>query len=466
MNAYKLIVIGGGSAGFAAALKASELNEKVAIIETGVVGGTCLNVGCVPSKSLIQAAGINSMPTRNPYKGIQLSNTPVDFSKLIDQKNELLNELRQAKYIDIYTNDPNIDLIHGTASFIESNTIRVNDRTYSAEKFIISTGSSASVLDLDGLDQIPYLTNIEALDLKELPLKITILGGGSVAVEFAQMFKRLGSEVTMIIRSDRILRKEDIEIALALEIALENEGIHISKNYTIDKMTHSNDLITIHGTINQVKHSVTSNQLLVAAGRVPNTVQLNLENAGVALDSNGFIQVNQFLQTTAPNIYAAGDVIGGEMLVTIDAHEGSIAARNALNPDRVPINYKAVPHAIFTDPQIAVVGLTAEQAILHGFEVSTSVLPISLVPKAIAIHQTVGFVKMVIDKNTQQILGVHIISHLASEIIHEATIAIRYNMTIDDILDTIHVYPTMSESIKLVALSFRKDTSKLSCCAE
>jgi len=466
MKKYDLIVIGGGSAGFAAGLKASELGKKVAIIESGTVGGTCLNVGCVPTKSLLRAAELSSLPKRNRYKGISITNKNVDLSVLIDQKNSLLEELRHAKYINIYENDPNIDFVEGTGCFLNSKELMVDDVLYSAEKIVISTGSSAIIPSIEGLDKVAYLTNIEALELREIPKAMTIVGGGAVAVEFAQMFQRLGTKVTLLVRGDRLVKKEDKDISIALEIALENEGILILKQFEIENLDYINGKIVVNGNQNKTEMKVESDQILLATGRSPNTNNLNLKKAGVSVDTNGFIEVTPYLQTSNQNIFAVGDVIGGQMLVTVDAHEGSIAAANAFSITKTKIDYSAVPHAIFTDPQVAAVGLTAENAIQQGFDIRTSVLPMELVPKAKAIYQPDGFIKMIIDKNTERVLGVHIISHLASEIIHEATLAVKYNMSISDLISTIHVYPTMSESIKLVAQSFKKDTSKLSCCAE
>lgn len=463
---FDLIVIGGGSAGFAAAIKASQLNKKVAIVESGVVGGTCLNVGCVPTKNLIKAAEIYHYGKENPFAGLNLKQEKLDFKKIIIQKNNLLAELRKAKYIDIYESDKNITLLKGKAEFINQDTIQVNEKQYKASKFIITTGSRSSVAEIEGLESVKYLSNIEIMELDELPEILVIIGGGSIAVEFAQMFSRFGSKVTILQRSRRIVKNEEPEISEALEKALRNEGVNIVTDLSFKKAYEENNRKYVTVIKNGNEQTFEGDQLLVATGRVPNSDNMGLEKAGVKLDEKGFIVVNEYLQTSNSNIYAAGDVIGNYMLVTVDAHEGSVAGENAINNNIRKPSYKAVPHAIFTSPQVASVGFKENDAIKSGLKVDSRILDMAMVPKAAAIRNTQGFVKMIIDKDSKKVLGVHAIGELAADIIQEATLAIQFDLTSIDIANTIHVYPTMSEAIKLVAQSFEKDINKLSCCAE
>lgn len=463
---YDLIIIGGGSAGFAAAIKASQFNKRVAIVESGIIGGTCLNVGCVPTKTLIKAAEIYNYGKSNPFVGISMKQISLDFKEIIKQKNNLLAELRKTKYIDIYEDDKNVTLLKGRAEFINQDTIQINGKQYKALKYIITTGSKSSIAKIEGLKSVNYLTNIEIMELDKLPETLVIIGGGWIAVEFAQMFSRFGTKVTMLQRNRRIVKNEEPEISEALEEALRNEGINIITDLSYEKVYEKNNkkYVTIIKDCNE--QNITGDQLLVATGRVPNSDNMGLEKAAVEIDEKGFIKVNEYLQTSNSNIYAAGDVIGNYMLVTVDAHEGSISSENAIQNNVRKPNYKAVPHAIFTSPQVASVGLKENEAIKLGFKVDSRILNMKMVPKAAAIRNTQGFVKMIIDKNSKKVLGVHAIGELAADIIQEATFAIQYDLTNTDIANTIHVYPTMSEAIKLVAQSFEKDMKKLSCCAE
>jgi mercuric reductase len=353
---FDLIVIGGGSAGFAAAIKASQLNKKVAIVESGVIGGTCLNVGCIPTKNMLKAAEIYNYGKENPFVGFNLKQESLDFKEIIRQKNDLIADLRKVKYIDIYENDENITVLKGRAEFISQDTIQVNEKIYKASKYIITTGSRSSLAKIEGLENVGYLTNIEIMELDKLPETLIIIGGGSIAVEFAQMFARFGSEVTILQRS-RIVKNEELEISEALEKALKNEGINIVTGLSFKKAYEERNrkYVTIIKDGNE--QTFEGEQLLVATGRVPNSDNMGLEKAEVKLDEKGFIMVNEYLQSSNPNIYAAGDVIGNYMLVTVDAHEGSVAGENAINNNIRNPNYKAVPHAIFTSPQVASVGL-------------------------------------------------------------------------------------------------------------
>ncbi|MPM07354.1 Mercuric reductase [bioreactor metagenome] len=463
---FDLIIIGGGSAGFAAAIKASQFNKKVAVVESGVIGGTCLNVGCVPTKNLLRAAEIYHFGQENPFEGINMKQVSLDFKEIIMQKDNLLAELRKEKYIDIYENDKNITLLKGKAEFINQDTIQINEEQYKASKYIITTGSRSSIAKIDGLGCVKYLTNIEIMELDKLPEKLIIIGGGWIAVEFAQMFSMFGSKVTILQRSGRIVKNEEPEISDALEKALKNHGINIVTDISFQKVYEENNRKYVTVIKDGNEQTFEGDQLLIATGRTPNSDNMGLEKAGVIVDEKGFIKINEYLQTSNPNVYAAGDVIGNYLLVTVNAHEGSVAGENATQNNIRKPNYKAVPHAIFTSPQVASVGLKESEAIELGLKVNSRTLDMGLVPKAAAIRNTQGFVKMIIDKDTKKILGVHVIGELAADIIQEATLALQFNLTSTDISNTIHVYPTMSEAIKLVAQSFDRDMKKLSCCAE
>ncbi|MFY9300579.1 MAG: mercury(II) reductase [Candidatus Nitrosotenuis sp.] len=458
---YDLIILGGGAAAFASALKASQIDAKVAMIERGTIGGTCVNVGCVPTKNLLSVGEM-----LRSYNGKSLDSNPdFSFKKIIQRKDDLVLQLRNQKYVDVVKSMPNTEFIQGSAYFKSKNEVFVNGRLLLGKNIIIATGSSATVPPIKGIADVDYLTNIEALSLEEKPESMIIMGGSTLGVEFAQMFSRLGTQVTLLQRSAKIIPKEEPEISELLRSYLEQEGITIHTGITF-KSIEKNGVYTVKSEVNGNPVEFSAEKILMATGRRPNTADLALENAGVAVSNSGTIQVDPEMHTNIPNIFAAGDVVGEPMLETVAAKEGSIAASNALFNTHLRMDFNTVPHAVFTSPQVASVGITEAEAIQRFGTCSCRTLMMSDVPKAVVVNKTKGLIKMVVDPKTQKILGAHILSDLAADIIHEAVLAVKYGLTTDDIIDTVHIFPTMSESIKLVATSFKKDLKMLSCCVE
>jgi len=464
---FDLIVIGGGSAAFAAAIKASELGARVAIAEENVIGGTCLNRGCVPSKFLIKAAELYHMPKRNGYEGVETHQGKVDFVKLISQKDIMLDEFRQMKYLDVLEAYPDITFLHEKAYFVSKKEVRIGDKNYRSEGLIIATGSSPWIPPIEGIGQVDYLTNTTALELKEVPESIIVLGGSVVGLEFAQMFAHFGSEVTVLELMPRLLPGEEEEITEALRGYLEEEGIQIHTEARVLSASNSGRNKKLVAAIAGKKTDFVSRELLVATGRRPNTSELGLEEVGVKLDKKGGVIVDDEMKTSASNVWAAGDVVSGvPMLVTIAARHGSIAAENALTGSHKKIDYLSVPYAVFTTPEVAGVGLGEKEARDKGHRVKAGYLDFKHVPKAAIIRDTRGLMKMIVEEETNRILGVHMVSPQAADIIQKVALFVKYRMTTQDVLDTIDVYPTLSESIKLCAQSFEKDVTRLSCCAD
>jgi mercuric reductase len=480
---YDLIIIGGGSAAFSSAFKAEEHNTKTAMVERGMLGGTCVNVGCVPSKNLLRAgellySSVNpSFPSIFPCESNKdnNSNNNFDFSKTIRGKDNLVSFLRKQKYYDVLLSLENVELIKGSASFLNEHRIKVNGdkkEVLEADKFIIATGSYATVPSkIKGIDKVDYITNIEALSLDKKPCSMIVVGGRALGLEFAQMYSRFGTKVTVLQRSDTIIPEHEPEVSSALGQYLSEEGIDIITGVMIEEVYQRNDTKFVgisQGKDNNKTKTLEAEELLMATGRRPNTKDLHLENAGVRLRQNdGAIIVDLEMHTSAPNIWAAGDVVGEPMLETLAAKEGAIAADNALTNSHKKVDFLSVPSAIFTSPQVASVGLTEKQAIERYGVCSCRILGMNEVPKALIINDTKGLIKMVVNPNkNNRIVGVHILADIAADMIHEAAIAIKYGLTIDDIVDTVHVFPTMTESIKLVATAFKQDVKKLSCCAE
>lgn len=459
-NEYDLIILGGGAAAFSCAIKASEADAKIAMIEKGTIGGTCVNVGCVPTKNLLSVG--ERLYECNEFR----NGKSLNFEKIIQDKDDIVLSQRNKKYIDVLDSLPNVEFIQGNAKFKSNYEVIVNRRIISAKNLLIATGSSSAVPAIKGIDGVDYLTNIEALTLSKKPESMIVVGGRALGLEFAQMFSRFGTKVTVLQRSKRIAPNEEPEISDKLQKYLEEEGIKIYTGVDIKQARKQGTQTVISFSVDGRELEVSAEKLLFATGRIPNTKELGLEHTEIKTSSKGAIIVDEYMMTSVQNIYAAGDVTGEPMLETVAAKEGNIAASNAFFGTKKRIDFECVPHAIFTSPQVASVGITEKESMGKFGKCSCKTLLMEDVPKALVVNKPKGLIKMVVDPKTQQILGVHILSDLAADLIHEAVLAIKNKMTIDDVIDTVHVFPTMSESIKLVATSFKKNVKKLSCCVE
>ena len=461
---YDLLIIGSGAAAFSSAIKAIEYGAKVGMIERGTVGGTCVNIGCVPSKTLLRAGEINHLSKDNPFIGLQTSAGEVDLASLITQKDKLVSELRNQKYMDLI-DEYNFDLIKGEAKFVDASTVEVNGTKLSAKRFLIATGASPSLPQISGLEKMDYLTSTTLLELKKIPKRLTVIGSGYIGMELGQLFHHLGSEITLMQRSERLLKEYDPEISESVEKALIEQGINLVKGATFERVEQSGEIKRVYVTVNGSREVIESDQLLVATGRKPNTDSLNLSAAGVETGKNNEILINDFGQTSNEKIYAAGDVTLGPQFVYVAAYEGGIITDNAIGGLNKKIDLSVVPAVTFTNPTVATVGLTEEQAKEKGYDVKTSVLPLDAVPRAIVNRETTGVFKLVADAETLKVLGVHIVSENAGDVIYAASLAVKFGLTIEDLTETLAPYLTMAEGLKLAALTFDKDISKLSCCA-
>lgn len=461
---YDFLIIGSGAAAFSSAIKAIEYGEKVGMIERGTVGGTCVNIGCVPSKTLLRAGEINHLSKDNPFIGLQTSAGEVDLASLITQKDKLVSELRNQKYMDLI-DEYNFDLIKGEAKFVDASTVEVNGAKLSAKRFLIATGASPSLPQISGLEKMDYLTSTTLLELKKIPKRLTVIGSGYIGMELGQLFHHLGSEITLMQRSERLLKEYDPEISESVEKALIEQGINLVKGATFERVEQSGEIKRVYVTVNGSREVIESDQLLVATGRKPNTDSLNLSAAGVETGKNNEILINDFGQTSNEKIYAAGDVTLGPQFVYVAAYEGGIITDNAIGGLNKKIDLSVVPAVTFTNPTVATVGLTEEQAKEKGYDAKTSVLPLDAVPRAIVNRETTGVFKLVADAETLKVLGVHIVSENAGDVIYSASLAVKFGLTIEDLTETLAPYLTMAEGLKLAALTFDKDISKLSCCA-
>jgi mercuric reductase len=462
---YDLMTIGGGSAAFAAAIKAAELGARVAIVEKGTIGGTCVNIGCVPSKTLIKAAELCYHSAYPQFEGLTACPPPSDWQRVVRQKDELVAALRQGKYVDVAAVYPDITILKGEAKLVGGRQVWVNGTVYEPEKIVIATGSSPWAPPIPGLEEASFLNSEQALSLEALPASMIIIGGGSIGLEFAQLFTRFGVKVMVLESGPYVARAEEPEIGQALVRYLEEEKVRICTNVSISRVERRDGDYLVQTEANGKPEICRAERLLVATGRRPNTSGFGLEEAGVKVGSTGEIIVNEHLRTTNPDIYAAGDCIGDPMYVYVAAYAGGLAVENALSGAGRVYDLTALPHVTFTDPQIASVGLTERQAKAKGLRVQTALLPLEHIPRALASRNTKGLMKLVAEEETGRLLGVHVLAAEAGEVIQEATLAIRFGLTVQDISETFHPYLTMVEGLKLAALTFKKDVSKLSCCA-
>jgi mercuric reductase len=463
-DVYDLFIVGGGSAGFAAAIRASELGTKVLIAENSTIGGTCLNRGCIPSKYLIEIANTFYSLKGSPF--VSVEKAQIDMKKVAEAKEELLERLRKEKYWNVLEAYPNIEYMEGRGKFLGKGKAIVGEREVSFWKALISTGSRPYVPPIKGLDTVRYYTSDSILNIDYVPEHLVVIGGGAIGLELSQAFSRMGSKVTILEALPEILMGEEPELRERLRESLEREGLEIITGAVVDEVRQEGGVIYAEVRAGNKNRVIKGTDLLIATGRKPNTEGIGLELVGVKADAKGFIQTNEFMQTTNKDIYAAGDCVGKFMLVTVAAMEGGIAAENALLGNKREVDYRHIPHAVFTDPELASVGLKEEEAIRMGYSVDVRILEFSKVPRALISFKHDGLIKTVIDKETKRILGIHILAPHGAELIHKAVLLVKYGLTLDDVIKTVDVYPTLSESIKLGAQAFVKDVSKLSCCAE
>lgn len=462
----QIIIVGSGSTAFAAALRADAKGASPIMIERSVLGGTCINWGCIPSKTLIHAALFRHEAALGERLGLGTRTEAMQFSVLDARKFTVVQELRQSKYLDVLHKVPGLTLIKGNAEFLGPDTIRVGERVIQSDRILIATGGYPRIPPIAGLDQVPYLTSKSALLLKSLPASLTIIGGGVIALELGQMFLRLGVPVRILEHNPRILSGVEPEVGLPLQEALIAEGMEIITGATVCSVSNHEGAVRVEAQVNGEPRRFMAHQLLLAVGTAPASGGIGLERAGVELDNRGFIKVDAEMRTTAPGIWAAGDVTAGMQIATLGAREGIAAVDNMLDGCRCTIDYQSIPMAIFTDPEVGTVGYGEEAARQAGFEVEIHTIPASGIPKSHVTCALRGAIKMVAEKGSGRILGVHLCLHRGADIINEAALAIKMRMTVGQIADTLHVYPSMGEGLRLCAQGFHRDIGRLSCCAE
>jgi len=465
-NGLHIAIIGTGSGAFAAAIKAVEHGAHVTIIEgADIIGGTCVNIGCVPSKIMIQGAHIAHLQNHHNFSGIPHNKLVVDRKAMVQQQQEWVEKLRYAKYESILESNPDINLLRGIARFKDKQTLIVtrsdgSEQEIKADRILLAVGAQPVIPSISGLTDTPYWTSTEALIAEQIPQHLLVLGASVVALELAQAFRHMGAEVTVVARST-LLSKDDPEIGTRLTKLFVEEGINVMLNTSPESVSHDGKLFTLHTNKGD---KVQGARLLVATGRQPNTVALQLENVGVKTDSRGGIIIDNHMRTSVENIYAVGDCTNQPQFVYVAAAAGTRAAINMTGGDK-EINLSVMPAVIFTHPQVGTVGLIEQQASNKGLTVESRTLDLENVPRALANMDTRGFIKLVAQKDSGRIVGCQVLAAEGGEIIQTAALAIRNNMTLTEMADQLFPYLTMVEGLKLCAQTFTKDVKQLSCCA-
>lgn len=462
-----IAIIGAGSAGFSAAIRAAELGASVTLIGSGAIGGTCVNIGCVPSKTLIRAVEtLHQARTASRFAGISAVARIDDWRSLVSQKDELVRHLQDAKYRDVLREYDTVRYLDGPARFTVDG-IAVGNAMLAPRRTIVATGASPAIPSIPGLETIDWLTSTTALELTELPESLLVIGGGVIGCEMGQMFARAGVRVTIVCRT-RLLAGGELEISVALATYLRDEGVEVRTGVTYEGVRQGPNGAGAQLTLRDADgrpSTISAQRVLLATGREPNTAGLDLEVGGIALTARRGIVIDDRMRTTRPGTYAVGDVTGKDMYVYMAAYGGKIAAENALNGDSRRYDSAAMPDVTFTDPQVATVGLTEAAARDAGYDVDAVVLPLDQLPRALAARDTRGLIKLVAERESGRLLGAHILAPEGGDSIQTAVLAIKHRLTIADLTDTIFPYLTTVEGLKLAALGFTKDVAKLSCCA-
>ncbi len=445
---YNLVVIGAGTAGLVAAAGAAGLGAKVALIERELMGGDCLNVGCVPSKALLSAARAVSTSRDSTEFGVSVDgNVNVDFPAIMERMRRLRSDISPHDSARRFT-DLGIDVFIGSGKFVSNSEIEVDGQKLKFKKAVIATGARAAKLPIPGIDDVRPLTNETLFSLTELPRRLTVIGGGPIGSEMAQAFTRFGTEVIQIEKADHILAREDRDAALVVQKAMEKDGVNFVLNATTVRFEQRGDeKITVYEKNGQ-EHEVASDQILIGIGRAPNVNGMGLETAGVEFDERKGVTVNDRLQTTNANIFAAGDVASKYKFTHAADFMARAVIQNALFFGRAKASSLVVPWSTYTSPELAHVGLTAEQANAEGIEVDTFTQEMSTVDRAILDGQTEGFARVHVKRGTDQIVGATIVAEHAGDLISEFSLAMTHGLGLKKVGSAIHPYPTQAEAIR------------------
>ncbi len=450
---YDIIILGAGTTAFAGARIAAAAGKKVAMIEQSHIGGTCINWGCIPSKTLIHKAEMYHAARKGMRWGLNLQAGSPDCGTLMPLKEAAVETIRTSHYQHELNTSENIDLIHGRARFFSRQEIQVDKERYRAPHILIATGGRPRSVELPGLATVNHLNSHSAMHLPCFPESITILGGGVIALEMGQMFARFGTRVTILERGPRLLTEFDQRLTEQFRQMLQRDGVEIFCNIVAERVEMVGVKSCLYARINGAEVAFVAERLMLAVGTEPATTGIGLAEIGITTNPAGFIKVDSQLRTNIPGIWAAGDVTGPPMVAPNGAREAQIAVRNMLYPQAGHrIDHRFSPMAVFVDPEFATVGLTHEQGETHGYRVVTTYLQLDRVPKAHVMGEMLGGVLLTAEQGSGKVLGVQLLCPRAADIIHEATLAVRFGLTVVDLATTVHVYPSISDGLRQAAL--------------
>lgn len=446
----RITIIGGGVGGYPAAIRAARMGAEVVLIEKKALGGTCLNRGCIPTKALLQSADVLRTIRESDVFGIKCPEAAVDFSAIMGRKNAVVAQLSRG--VQGLLAAKKVEVIRGTAALRGPGTVVIEEtgRQISSDDVLIATGSTSMAIPIEGIDGPDVMNSTRFLEMERLPKSVVIIGGGVIGVEFGQFLNAMGTKVTIIELTPGLLPGSDRQIAALLENMLVRSGIEVATGAAAKRIDHRETGNTVVYSVNDEEKAVTAEKILLTVGRKPDLSLLGDGKLGIKCEK-GRIVVDEYMQTSVPGVYAAGDVIGGAMLAHVATAEGECAVENMLG-ERIRMDYRAVPSCIYTSPEVASVGLTEEKA-KESHEIRTGIFPLRANGKALILNETDGMVKIVSDKKYGEILGVHIIGPHATDMISEAVLGINLEATVKELARAIHPHPTLSEAMMEAALT-------------
>jgi mercuric reductase len=470
---YDLVVLGGGAAAVAAITEASARDRSTALVNAGLpLGGTCVNVGCVPSKHLLAVAERADVPRSTPFGALAFDDDQprIDWATAIDEKDALVASLREGNYVDV-ADHHGTDVYEGVGRFVEGTTIEVAEgpdegARVRGRRALVATGSSPRIAPIEGIENVDYETSETILERRDRPESVIVVGGGYVGCEWSQILTRLGVDVTLLQRSSHVLSGLWEGLGRDLQSHLREEGIRVVTDAVPDEVTAADRGVVVETTVAGGHRTFTATDLFVATGVTPNTADIGLDAAGIETGQQGAVVVDERFRTSNPDVSAAGDCIGPPMLETVAAKEGNHAVRNAFDDAGATIDYRAVPKVVYTDPEVASVGTTEPAYMAEHGTCACRTVEMTDIPKAKVVGDTRGLLQVVKHHETDEIVGVHVVGPRAADVVSEATLAVKHGLTVDDVVDTVHPFPTFSEAFKRACQAFRRDTSTMSCCVE
>ena len=453
-----LVVIGAGSGGLVSSLIAAAVKSKVILIERHKMGGDCLNTGCVPSKAILRSAKVASYMRRADEFGIEPVDVKPVFSKVLKRVHKIIETIEPHDSVERFTG-LGVECVQGEAEIIDKNTVRVGGRDIRTKSIIIAAGARPFVPPIEGIDDVGYLTSDNIWELEEQPKRLVVLGGGPIGCELSQAFSKLGSEVTIIEMMDQLMGREDQDVAEVITRTFENDGITVLTKHKAVKFTNESGEKVLHCDTDNGPVTVPFDKVLVAVGRKANSDGMNLEKLGIKLRRNGTIETDEYLRTDVPNIFACGDIAGPYQFTHTASHQAWFATVNALFGfvKKFKVDYRVIPWATFTAPEVARVGISEREAIEKNLDYEVTRYGIDDLDRAIADGEAHGFVKVITPKGKDKVLGVTIVGHHAGELIAEYVLAMKYNLGLNKILGTIHLYPSFAEANKFVAGNWKRE---------